>query len=383
MGCNVSIDVRLIGSSGIGRYISCLLKAISNRDDINLTFIGDRGKIYPLLSNPESHRIIHYTDSVFTMSEQLYMLSMLPPECNLFFAPHFNVPIYPFKTIKRVVTIHDMFLLAHFNTLTMKQKLYSKVMLNTAASLSDKIITVSEFSKSEIIKYTKQPSSKVVAIHNGVDREVFKPYEDKAALTQLKERLNLPERFILYVGNVKPHKNLMRLLKAFEMLLSEPGFKDLRLVIVGQTEGFRTGDDEFLKAVNEDAQLSQHVLIKGVLSDADLPYYYNLAAVTVHPSLYEGFGLPLVEAMASGCPLVCSNIAPMQEVCKGAALYFDPLKTETIAEGLREMLTNEKLRIRMIKHGLKRSESFSWERVSEQHVKVFKEIVYTNQTREY
>ncbi|QWR76577.1 glycosyltransferase family 4 protein [Candidatus Magnetomonas plexicatena] len=383
MTCNVSIDVRLIGSSGIGRYVSCLLKAISNRDDINLTFIGDKEKISPLLTNPDGQRIIHYTDSVFSMSEQLHILNLLPTECNLFFAPHFNIPIYPFKTIKRVVTIHDMFLLAYFHTLNTKQKLYSKVMLNTAASLSDRIITVSEFSKSEIVKYTKQPPSKIVTIRNGVDREMFKPCVDKSALKKLRERLNLPEKFILYVGNVKPHKNLMRLLKAFEMLLSEPDFKDLRLVIVGQTEGLRTSDKEFLRAVNENAKLSRHVLIKGVLSDDDLPYYYNLAAVTVHPSLYEGFGLPLVEAMASGSPVVCSNIPVMQEVCKGAARYVDPLKAESIAEGLREILTDDEFRVRMIKNGLKRAESFGWEQVSEQHVRVFKEIVNKKDAREY
>ncbi|MEO5356651.1 MAG: glycosyltransferase family 4 protein [Nitrospirae bacterium YQR-1] len=383
MAYNIAIDVRLIGSSGIGRYVRCLLKTISDCNDIKFTFIGDREKIAHILLNTDGHRIIHYTDAVFSMSEQLNILNLLPPKCNLFFLPHFNMPIYPFRTVKRVVTIHDMFLLAYFHTLNVKQKLYSKVMLNTAASLSDRIITVSEFSKSEIIKYTKQPPSKIVTIHNGVDHEMFKPCKDKTALRKISERLNLPENFILYVGNVKPHKNLVRLLQAFEMLLCEPSFKDFSLVIVGQIEGLRTGDDEFLKAVNKNVRLSSRVLLKGVVSDDELPYYYNLASVTVHPSLYEGFGFPLVEAMSSGSPLVCSNVASMPEICKDSARFVDPLSTESIAEGLREILSDEKLRERMVKKGLKRSESFSWERVSEQHVKVFKELAGSKEAKEY
>jgi glycosyltransferase involved in cell wall biosynthesis len=293
--------------------------------------------------------------------------------CDIFWSPHYNIPLAPIRAKKRLLTIHDVFHLAFIDQLSFKQKIYARSVLNSAVKISDLIVTVSNFSKSEIVKYTKTGRGKITVIHNGIDTEKFRELDD-AALIPVKKKYDMPEKFILFVGNVKPHKNLKRLLGAYEILIKK-GITDYDLVIVGKKEGFITGDSEVFSILNNNSILREKVLFAGYIDNSDLPAVYNLASLLVFPSLYEGFGLPPLEAMACGCPTVVSNAASLPEVCGDAAYYIDPYDIENMAEGMDRVLNDDTLRQDLIKKGFEREGLFSWGESSMEHLKIFDEIL--------
>ena len=376
MNDRITIDVRMIHSSGVGRYIGSILPFMISCSPFSFSLIGRQDELrgYDWFDS-ENIQIVECNTEIYSLQEQFQLLRKIPKRCNLFWSPHYNVPLLPVRAQKRLVTIHDVFHLVYFNELNLKQKIYAKLMMNAAVKLSDRIVTVSEFSKSELIKYTKVDKDKIEVVYNGVNKNRFREYEDKSRLQEVKRRLNLPERFILYVGNVKPHKNLKRLLEAFEKLI-ESALKDCYLVVVGKKEGFIIGDEIVFKRIESDIKLKEKVIFTGYVGDEeDLSVIYNLASLFIFPSLYEGFGLPPLEALSCGCPTVVSNIASLPEVCCDAAYYVDPYSIESIAEGMYKALTDETLRQSLIQKGLERAKLFSWERSAKEHIKIFEDVL--------
>lgn len=365
----ITIDLRMINYSGIGTYLRNLLpflkesffaiKAIGNDEEI---------KKFELEKNIE---IIPFNVKIYSLSEQLFLPFKIP-RVDLFWSPHFNVPLLPIRARKKLVTIHDVFHLAFYETFSVPQRVYIKTIIEGAVCLSNKIITVSNFSKSEIIKYTKVNSNKIEVIYNGVDRNKFRPL-DKEFLS--KFRTKYPEKFILYVGNVKPHKNLKNLLRAFSLLLRS-SLKDYYLLIVGKKEGFITGDKDVFKILEEDLILRDKVIFTSYIQDNELPILYNLASLFVFPSLYEGFGLPPLEAMACGCPTVVSNTAALPEICGDASFYVNPYDPNDIADGIIKVLNNKALKDILIKRGFERVKLFSWKKSAEEHLRVIQEIIF-------
>ena len=199
-------DVRMINASGIGTYIKALIPAISEK--YAATFITDDANNINC-DNP--YQIYSLTSPVYSIAEQLKYC--LLPRTELLFSPHYNVPILPVRAKVRIATIHDVYHLANSSKLTTLQKVYAKLVMNRAVNLSDHLITVSEFSKSEIIKYTGCPENRITVIYNGVKQTA--EYLDHAMISS---KYSLPDKYILYVGNVKPHKNLSVLLNAYKIL---------------------------------------------------------------------------------------------------------------------------------------------------------------------
>jgi glycosyltransferase involved in cell wall biosynthesis len=243
-------------------------------------------------------------------------------------------------------------------------------MIDQAIRRSDIVLTDSEFSKKEIIKYTGCLDNKIFIVYNAVNLNVFRKIEDIKLLKKVKNIYKLPEKFILFVGNVKPHKNLKGLLLAYKKLNSF----DFKLVIVGKKEGFITGDNELSKLINTSDLLKKNVIFTGYVKDDDLPFIYNLASIFVFPSLYEGFGIPPLEAMACGCPCVVSNAASLPEVCGDSAYYVNPYDVEDIARGIETVLNDEKLRNDLIKKGFENIKRFSWEESAKKIIQIMREI---------
>ncbi|MBI4699332.1 MAG: glycosyltransferase family 4 protein [Nitrospirae bacterium] len=341
----------MLNSSGIGTYLQYLLPCIlPSYKNVRFNLLGNRTRLQQsICAGYENITPIDCNSKVYSVAEQIELFRKIPPGTDLFWSPHYNIPLLPVKVRKRIVTIHDVYHLAFYDQLTLTQKAYAKLMLNTAVRISDRIITVSDFSRSEIIKYTGINDSKITVIHNGVDAGKFKPADGNmmTVVNDLREKFNLPEKFILYAGNVKPHKNLKRLLNAYATLLKR-GLENYCLVIVGQRQGFITSDSDVFKILNDNSFLREKVFFIGHISNEDLPYFYNSASILAFPSLYEGFGLPPLEAMACGCPVVVSNAASLPEVCGDAACYVDPYNVESIAEGMYKVLTDESLRQSLI-----------------------------------
>ena len=351
-------DIRMINSSGIGTYIKALLPAIS--ENYAPTFITDDANN---INCYHPYHIYTFTSPVYSIAEQLKYC--LLPHADILFSPHYNVPILPVRAKVRIATIHDVYHLANSSKLTTLQKVYAKLVMNRAVNLSDHLITVSEFSKSEIIKYTGCPENKITVIHNGVKQTA--EYLDQEVINL---KYSLPEKYILYVGNVKPHKNLSVLLNAYK-ILGDNLRNSYKIVIAGKKEGFITGDDGIAELINTSPELRDNVVFTGYVDEQDIDNVYKGAALFVFPSIYEGFGLPPLEAMLNECPVISSNAASLPEVCGDAAIYFDPMNSIELASKITGILTNTALKQDMVLKGKNRIRRFTWERSIKKHLELF------------
>ena len=373
MHYDLTIDARMIGASGVGRYIRSLLPYLAENQGFSLTLLGNEEDLNKYgMFNSDRIRIVECNAKIYSLKEQFELAIKIPEACDLFWSPHYNTPLFPIRAKRRVVTIHDVFHLAFLKMLTLPQKAYARLMFNASARLADKIITVSEFSKSEIIRYTGIDTGKLRIVPCGIDKKTFKLIEDKDSLQHIKRSYNLPEHFILFVGNLKPHKNLTTLLKAFDILIHENAV-DCGLVIVGKKEGFISGDSDIHSIIENSRNLRERVTLTGYIEDKDVPVIYNLASVFVLPSLYEGFGLPPLEAMACGCPVIVSDIASIREVCGDAAYYVDPYDADYMAQCIYKVLSDETLRQYLQQKGAERSKLFSWEDSAGKLINIFME----------
>jgi len=227
-----------------------------------------------------------------------------------------------------------------------------------------RIIAVSECTKRDLIDHLGIPEERISVIYEGVDHSVFKPVAQRY--------LEYP--YILYVGSEHPRKNFSTLLRAFGKLKGEEQFRDLKLVKVGKAGGrevdFR---GRTIKVINT-LGLTEEVILLDYAAEDELPVYYSGAECFILPSLYEGFGLTLVEAMACGCPAVISDCASLPEVAGGAALEVDPHDADVMAGALKQVLTNQELRKKLVAKGIEQAAKFSWGRTARETGKVYRDV---------
>jgi glycosyltransferase involved in cell wall biosynthesis len=274
---------------------------------------------------------------------------------DLFHTPHYVLS--PLMTVPSVVTIHDCIHLMFPQYLPNRfAHVYARTFLWTAAHRSARVLTVSEASKRDILRFYRIPERKIEVIYNAIDERFGTPPSEEE-FTRVRERYQLEREFILYAGNIKPHKNLERLIEAFRQLRSE-GFEHLTLLIIGdEISKYPT-----LRRAVHKHKLHKQVRFLGFVPDQTLAVLYRLASAFVFPSLYEGFGLPPLEAMACGTPVVTSNVSSLPEVADEAAVLIDPYDSAAIAEGIRRVLTDPDLRRDLTQKGLERVRQYSWER---------------------
>ena len=358
----LTIDARMINASGIGVYVRNLLPriiALSNGILIYLLGSYDELNKYGWAAN-DHVKIINCDKPIFSIAGQLEVIKKMPKDTKLFWSPNFIIPI--FSKGKVLATVHDVFHLAMPEYLSMPVRASARILFEVLQHKADKIICVSHFSARELVRLTRIPEEKIQVIYNGVDNSWFH-------VTPKDNPYNRP--YLLFVGNVKPHKNLSALLKAFSMLKDKI---DHDLVVVGKREGFLTPDNNLENAINN-YNLHERVHFTGYIEDDLLKQYYVFADALVFPSLYEGFGLPPLEAMACGCPAVVSNAASLPEVCGDAALYFNPYKPEDIADKILLLLNNDNLRVDLAKRGKDRARLFTWERSAQETLKVINNLM--------
>jgi len=261
-----------------------------------------------------------------------------------------------------IITVHDLIrLFFDLDKETITEKVLLKLDIRGIKRASH-IITVSQHTKNDMIELLKIPDSRISVIYNGVDHSIFKPYKKKT----------LDNPYIMYVGAERPRKNFGRLLEAFAMLSKE--FPELRLVKVGEpgrSEEYRR--DTLMRL--DSLGIIQAVIFTGSIPELDLARYYSSAVLLAYPSLYEGFGLPPLEAMACGCPVVASNNSSLPEVVGEAGIMVNPYATNSLTQAMREILTNSKLMGDLVKKGLKQAKKFSWEKTAEQTQEVYDKVV--------
>ena len=231
-----------------------------------------------------------------------------------------------------------------------------------------RIIAVSEFTKKAIVDIHKVPEDRIRVIHNGVS-DIFLPRRGSAEVTELARKYHLPRVFAFYPASPLPCKNHLRLAEAISVLK-----KKYDLVCPLVLTGFEITEHPALQNALERLHLSQDVIVLGRVPVEEIPLLYNAASLLIFPSLHEGFGLPVVEAMASGCPVVCSNTTSLPEVAGNAAVLVYPFDVSAIAEAIAEIIINEKKQTELVRKGLRRAKKFSWEKVARETIQVYNEV---------
>ena len=352
----IAIDARKLHDFGIGTYVRNLVHWLARLDKKNefvlLCQPDDCEQIERLGTN---FRPIPVRSHNYSVAEQLTVpLALARSKADLFHAPHYVLPAL--TPCRSIVTIHDCIHLMFPQYLPGRlAHLYAKVAFWVAANRSARILTVSEASKRDILRFFPISSDKVDVIYNAID-ERFSHTPLQTDIDRVRERYQINDRFLLYSGNVKPHKNIERLIDAFNRLRRE-GFNDIKLLITGS----EVSRHATLRRAVHRYNLHHQVRFLGFLNADTLAILYRLADAFVFPSLYEGFGLPPLEAMASGTPVLTSNLSSLPEVVGDAALLIDPYDPASIAEGLGRILSDHKLRTVLVERGRKRAATFSWE----------------------
>jgi glycosyltransferase involved in cell wall biosynthesis len=295
---------------------------------------------------------------------------MLSDPPDLLFVPSHVLPlIHPARS---VATVHDLGFLYHPEAHTLSQNIYLRWSTRYNARAATRVVADSEATCRDLVHFYGIPEERIAVVYPGRD-EALEPVSDPAILDAIRAQYGLAGPYLLYVGTLQPRKNLARLVESFAKLLeatSQASLSTLQLVLAGQ-KGWLA--DELLGQVRK-LGLGKRVVLTGYVPDADLPALLSGALAFVFPSLYEGFGLPVLEAMACGTPVVCSNTSSLPEVAGDAALMVDPLDTEAMAEALACVAGEEELRNSLIERGFARVRRFSWQRTAEQVLSVLEEV---------
>jgi glycosyltransferase involved in cell wall biosynthesis len=357
----ITIDLRMYKKSGIGRYLQIVMPALVPR----LNAQGIR-----ILGNPEDFanetwsrdsriEVREFRAPTFGAAEQWAGLCGFYDNSGLLWSPQYNVPLW--HQGKLLVTIHDVCQLAHPETLGNDiQRWYARKLLSHVASRAEAILCVSEFTASEVQRFLEIDGSRLIVT-----------YPDIANAWSVH---SLPpnrkgDPYLLAVGNIKKHKNLRILIEAFERITERVPHK---LIVVGKQDGFRNFDSEM---ASHSTLLNGRVVFIGHVSDEELGSYYAGAEALVFPSIYEGFGFPIIEAMVHGCPVACSKSSSFPEVAGDAALFFDPFSVRDIADAIVAIATDEDLRRKLRERGRSRAEQFRSNRCAEKTAGVINHIL--------
>ena len=369
----IAIDVRKLHDFGIGTYVHNLLRQLSRIDqDTEYVLFCRRGDAGLGAALGDNFRAVTQTAPNYSIREQFLLpFGLRRAGATLFHAPHYVLP--PLTPCPAIVTIHDCIHLRFPQYLPNRlAHAYARAQLWSATRSARRVLTVSQASKRDIVDFFDIPESKVTVIPNGID-ERFRETPAEAALVRIRERYQLPERFIMYAGNVKPHKNLERLIDAFVAVRAR-GFDELGLLLTGS----EVSRHATLRRAVHRHNLHRHVRFLGYQTVETLAGLYRLADLFVFPSLYEGFGLSPLEAIACGTPVVASDVSSLPEVLGDAAVLVDPRDAAAIADGITRVLDDAGLRADLRRKGLERAGRFSWERSVQRIRRIYDEIEAEN-----
>jgi glycosyltransferase involved in cell wall biosynthesis len=357
------VDARKISDSGIGTYIRNLVPRVSRLlPDVELLMLGRDREIGPVMSGAPNWRCVECDVRPLSAREQLQLPRYIPKRkgaIDLFWATHFNVPLSYRGEL--LVTIHDIMPMAAPQLSGgLLHNVYVRAMMAAIRSRRARVIGVSEFTASELVRLAAIPRDRISVIYEAADKNWFDV-----------RPVNRPHAkpYLLYVGLVKPHKNLLTLMKAFELLWSKWPHD---LVIVGDRDKIVTRDEESARFAE---RFGERVVFTGRVSDEALEQYVAFADALVLPSLYEGFGLPAIEAMAAGCPVIASRAASLPEVCGDAAIKFDPQSPSDLAAAVEQCVGFPETRLSMIARGRQQAATFSWDRAAEETSSLIRRIL--------
>jgi alpha-1,3-rhamnosyl/mannosyltransferase len=356
----VCIDARMAGSSGIGTYLQGLFGALRNiRTEVcALTLLGN-----PEILPEGPWRVRPMTSPIYSLREQWSVpCAARQVGADLLHSPHYNMPCL--IASHTVVTVHDMIHLKFPQFWPSRAaQLYAHFFFHHVVSKARAILTVSEHTKRDLMETLAIPGNRITVTYPGVDHARFLT-PDVATRGEF-DRLNLPSEYLLYVGNLKEFKNVPRLVEAYRRLRARRNDCPA-LILAGRN--FIPGFEQEIAAVPGLRWI-------GEVSRELLPHLYKHALLFIFPSLYEGFGLPPLEAMAAGTPVLCSNRASLPEVVGDAAMTVDPESTEELTAAMDRLIQDSTRRKELSAKGIARAALFSWEKMAAQTLKVYQECL--------
>jgi glycosyltransferase involved in cell wall biosynthesis len=347
--------------TGIANSILNLVKAISEIDRENDYYLCCR------LSRLKHYHYLPHID------KNNFYLKIIQEPFNLFFPRQIDIfhsggtRLPRYKIAKTIVTIPDVLLLLSDEYASREYRQKKLKRYYESAQKATRINTISNFSKREIVEHLKVPEEKIDTIHLGIDERYY-PQSDKE-VQRMRDKYRLIKDYILYVGIITKRKNVLRILKAFHLSAREMK-NDCELVMAGK---FSWGKEEFFKTM-DDLSLRQKVKLLGYVPDEDLPALYTGAKIFFFPSLYEGFGIPVLEAMACGTPVITSNLSSLPEVAGDAALLVDPYDAEALASALVKLIEDENLCDDLRQKGFMQVKNFSWKKAVQEMLEVYNRL---------
>jgi len=375
----IGIDIRPMAAAGLGRglvtYTANLVKALLTLDqeDHFCLFIAKNQSVsdflqqLPSLDHVTIVKLKRPTRNIF-LWDQLFWYALLKKErIDLFHSPMYGVPLL--CPCPKILTVHDLTPLIFPETIT---KFRHKVVFRFnffTSKYADRIITPSQHSKRDLMRYLDIPAKNISVTLEGVT-EQYKILQNRKDIEQIRTRYHIPGKYLLYVGGFDKNKNLFTLVKAFHLLQKNILKNNLFLVFVGALTQDALSLREFVKT----CKLEDRVIFTNFVPEEELIKLYNGAEIFVFPSLYEGFGLPPLEAMACGVPVITSNAASLPEIVGDAGIQVDPRSPEELCHALTEVLTNQGLRKDMQKKGIERASSLSWEETARKTMHVYQEV---------
>ncbi|HRY91189.1 MAG TPA: glycosyltransferase family 1 protein [Candidatus Gracilibacteria bacterium] len=369
----IAIDIREAGKgkAGKGWYTFNLVEEIiaqGKEDEFILYTQGDEKSATFFEKHKNCQIKVVSSTGLKWHLEVLKDLKKLNPD--LFFAPtSYIIPALAPKRLKTVITIHDLVAYLFPKSHALKATLIERITLHRALKKASAIFVVSENTKKDLLKRFRYPETKIYLTYCAA-ASAYSQKQTPDQLEETRKKLELPSNFVLAVGTLEPRKNFATLIKSFVIIKRKN--PDYKLVIVGK-KGWNWGEID--QAVKEYG-LEGEVIFTGYLEDSELHRVYGLAKVFVFPSIYEGFGIPPIEAMASGCPVVSSNAASLPEVVGESGLLVDPHNALKIADAVCSLISNDSLRNMFIERGYEQSKKFNWKKSAETALEVFHKIKY-------
>ncbi|MFO7806957.1 MAG: glycosyltransferase family 1 protein [Candidatus Moraniibacteriota bacterium] len=373
----IGIDARFYGPNvkGLGRYLQKLIENLErlekDSDNEYFVFLTQEGYKSFNPQNKNFHKVLADFRWYGWKEQFAFPFLIMKYKLDLMHFGHFNVPIFFRK--KFVVTIHDLILFhypTHKNTTLNKiyylfKLLAYRLVIKSAVKRAVRVIAVSEFTKQDILKNFNIKKEKISIIKEGYE---IKNKEEESKPKTLPKKYVTIKPYLLYVGNAYPHKNLERLCLAFKSLRKQRG--DLKLVLVGGKDYFYNRLERFIKQ-----NQIENIHLTGFVSDDVLEGFYREAECYIFPSLYEGFGLPPLEALSFGCPVVSSNRSSMPEILEDGAVYFNPESLDSIQGAIKDVLDNPKRKKEIIANGKKRLSLYDWEKAAKETLHIYKNVL--------
>jgi len=368
----IGVDAKTINQkqrTGIENYLIYLLQSLAKIDTKNQYWLYSPSKISAMSTKFKNRNFINkiikfpLAWSQFGLSWEFFKNQ---PALDVFFSPAHSVPIY--CPTKLVVTIHDLAFLDFSNYFTSRDLLRLKIITKRAVQKADKIIAISQSTKKDLLRHYHLPPEKIATIYSGYNRDLFEPAPQKVISKALKKyHINRP--YLIYVGTLQKRKNLPRLISAFAILKEKHQIPH-QLVIVGK-KGWLFQD--IFQRVKK-LKISPEVVFCGFVPDSELPALLSGADLFVLPSLYEGFGFPVLEAAACATPVVVSGVSSLPEVVGNAGILVNPMKVGDISQGIYQVISNSALKTQLSQKARLQANKFSWEKSARQTLKVFEEV---------